>query len=100
MEVRHVVQTPCRLQAILSDGCLAAHRCHCIRAEDDRIETAGWGVVDPFRCEDTYAVQRCEVDMLGGNELIACLRAQVFDVINKEGVGEGLLDQKDNLCTA
>lgn len=35
--------------------------------------------------------------MFGGDELVACLRAQVFDVINEEGVGEGMLSEENYL---
>lgn len=37
--------------------------------------------------------------MFGGDELVTRLRAQVFDIVDEEGVGEGLLNQKDDLCT-
>ena len=38
--------------------------------------------------------------MFGGDELVARLSAQVFDVVDEEGVGERLLDEEDDLCTA
>lgn len=38
--------------------------------------------------------------MLGGDELIARFGTQIFDIIDEEGVGERLLDEEDELCTA
>lgn len=38
--------------------------------------------------------------MLGGDELVAGLGAQVFDVVDEKGVNERLTDQENNLCTA
>lgn len=38
--------------------------------------------------------------MLGGDELVARLFSQVFDVVDEEGVGQGLLDQKNDLSSA
>ena len=38
--------------------------------------------------------------MLGSDELVASLRAQVFDVVDEKGVDEWLSDEEDNLCTA
>jgi hypothetical protein len=38
--------------------------------------------------------------MFGGDELVARLGPQVFDVVDEEGVGERLLDEENDLCTA
>lgn len=38
--------------------------------------------------------------MLGGYKLVSGLRAQVFDVVDKEGVGEGMLGEEDELGAA
>jgi hypothetical protein len=42
-------------------------------------------------------VERHEIDMFGGDELVARLRSQVFDIVDEEGVGERLLDEEDDL---
>lgn len=93
VEVGHVIQSPCRLQTVFGDVCLAAHWCHCIRAEDDRVETAGWSIVNPFRCKESYAMKRCEIDVFSSYEFVPGLFAQVFDIVDEKGVDEGLLDQ-------
>jgi hypothetical protein len=38
--------------------------------------------------------------LLGGNKLIARLRAEVFDVVDEEGVGEGMLRKEYDLSAA
>jgi len=38
--------------------------------------------------------------MLGSNELVVRLFSQVFDVVDEKWVGQGLLDQKDDLSSA
>lgn len=43
-------------------------------------------------------MERVEIDVLGGDELVVGLGAQVFNVIDKKGVGEWLLDEENNLC--
>lgn len=45
-------------------------------------------------------MEGAKVDLLGGDELVARLCAQVFDVVDEEGVGEGVLREKDDLRTA
>lgn len=45
-------------------------------------------------------MERREIDMLGSDELVACLCSHVFDVIDEEGVSKWLLDKEDNLCAA
>lgn len=41
-----------------------------------------------------------KVDLLGGYELVAGLGAQVFDVVDEKGVGEGVLREEDELSAA
>ena len=45
-------------------------------------------------------MERGEVDLLGGDELVAGLRAEVFDVVYEEGVGKGVLGKQDELCAS
>lgn len=45
-------------------------------------------------------MQRLEVDMFGGNELVACLCAEVLDIVYEERIGQRLSDEENNLCPA
>jgi hypothetical protein len=37
--------------------------------------------------------------MLSGDELVARIGSEVFDIIHEERVGERLLNEENNLCT-
>ena len=45
-------------------------------------------------------MERGEVDLLGGDELVAGALAQVFDVVDEERVGELVLGEQDELGAA
>lgn len=45
-------------------------------------------------------MQRGKIDVFGRDQLVSTLGAQVFDVVYEEGIGEWLLDEEDDLCTA
>lgn len=42
-------------------------------------------------------MERGQVDLFGGDELIIGIFAEVLDEIDDEGIGQGVLCQKDNL---
>ena len=44
-------------------------------------------------------MKRGEVDLLGGDELIVGLLADIVDVVDNERIAELVLGEKDYLCT-
>lgn len=51
-------------------------------AEDEHVEAAGRGVVDPSCGEEPDGVQGGEVDLLGVDEGVGCAGAEVVDVVD------------------
>jgi hypothetical protein len=45
-------------------------------------------------------MQRHEIDMFGGDELVARIRSKVFDVVHEEWIGERLLNEENDLCAS
>lgn len=45
-------------------------------------------------------MKRFEVDILGRDELVVRLRAQILNVVYEERIGKWLPDEKNYLCTA
>ena len=93
MEVGEVVDLPVQLDAFGGGLHGRAGGGEGAGAEDDHVETAGGRVVDPFRGEGADAVEGSEIDSLGGEQVVVRLRADVVDVLDDEGVGEGVLGE-------
>lgn len=100
VEVGEVVELPVQLDAF---GC-AFHFALAwgggVGAQDDHVETAGWGIVDPFGCKSADAVEGGEIDLFGGDEMVVGLVAYVFNVFHKEWIAEWVLSEQDNLGAA
>lgn len=45
-------------------------------------------------------MQGGEIDLLGGDEVVVGFCADVFDVVDNEGVAKGVLGEEDDLCAA
>ena len=100
MEIRQVIDRKVGLDAILRDLHLRASRRHCVCAEDHHVQPARRCVIDPFCSEEPDAVQRGEVDLLGGDEFVVRFGAEIEDVVAEEGVGDGVVRQQDELRAA
>ncbi len=79
---------------------MAAFWRHGIGAQYDHVEASGRDVIHPFCCEESDAMERQEIDLFRGDELIASLGSQVQYVINEEGIGQRLLGQENDLSAA
>lgn len=100
MEGRKVVDRPLFLQAIHCKLALAPGRCHGVGTENDHVEAARRGVVDPFCGKKADGVKGGQVHLFGVDQFIFCRVAEIFDVVIEEGVGRGMVCKEDDLGAA
>lgn len=87
MKIRQIIHLPLLIQSISGRRALARRWNDRIRAENDHIQPARRGVIDPFGREGADGVQGGEIELLGINELVAGTFAHVVDIFDEEGVG-------------
>lgn len=100
MEVGEIVDLPVQFDAFGGALHFALAWSGGVGAQDDHVETAGRGIVDPFGCKTTDAVEGGEIDLFGGDEVVVGLVTDVFNVFHKKRVTERVLGEQDNLGAA
>ena len=98
MEIRQIVHHPLFFQSILCSSLPSPPGRHDIGAQHDHVQSARRGIVDPFCSKETYRVQRGHVYLLSVDELIATHGSQIFNVVDEERVGGGVVREQNDLC--
>lgn len=91
MEGAEIIDSPFGFESVHGLLPCTKVRGHQVGAEDNHVQSSGRGVVNPFRREKPYRMERGQIDLLGIYQFVVGDSSYVFYVVHEERIGGSMM---------